>query len=362
MKKFYWISAVVFLAAVAVPVSSSAFELDDVNCSYLVDPATGFDLGGSMMQLILSTMTWLPIHDQTWANMDIELMGATYGDGVPDQYQMAMLAALLCAFQQKEVDLIHIRDQFNTNLTRFESISTQVQNIANIAPTAGPLMVSASSGLLAELPPAVLSTVVNLPNPGNTMTQFLNYVNSLGDDIVNTYASLFTMLAPTIPNFGGFFGGMYGLSAEMQASMDDFISGITDILGQMDAAEAIMTQLIADYGPSGANVLGTQTMADLNTLLGYLPQFTLTIPAFEVFTFGKSATEPFSAFADFNGDGVTNLQHYTDVVAASGGRVEYVAAATAGVVPPIPAVGLLGLGMIASLLASGGALVLRKRS
>ncbi|MDQ1255863.1 MAG: hypothetical protein QG656_457 [Candidatus Hydrogenedentes bacterium] len=361
MKKLYWISAVVFLTAMAAPTASSALELE-VDCNYMVDPETGFDNGGTAMQLILSVLTWLPISGQTWADMDIELIGGLYGDGIPDQYQMAMLAALLCSFELKEVDLINIRNQFNTNLSRFESISTQVQNIANIAPTAGPLMISAAQGLLAELPPAALSTVVNLPDPGNTMTQFLNYVDSLGDDIVGTYATVFTVMAPMIPNFGGFFGGMYGLSAEMQASMDNFLSGITDVLGQMDAAETLLTQFIADYGPSGANVLSTQTLADLNTLLSYLPQFTLTIPAFEVFTFGKSATEPFSAFADFNGDGVTNLQHYTDVVAASGGRVEYVAAATAGVVPPVPAMGLLGLGAIASLLAGGGAVVLRKRS
>lgn len=89
------------------------------------------------------------------------------------------------------------------------------------------------------------------------------------------------------------------------------------------------------------------------------------IPVMPILGAGKVDPPPLSPLGDYDGDGITNLDAYNLVMDAGGDYEDFVAAAGGGFWttgnPDLPAVGLLGLAALVSVIAAGGAFVLRKK-
>jgi len=82
----------------------------------------------------------------------------------------------------------------------------------------------------------------------------------------------------------------------------------------------------------------------------------------------KTISEPLSPSGDADGDGISNLQEYLNVIADGGSEADYVAAATnplldgtAASFNALPAAGLGGLGALLTALGSLSALALRRK-
>jgi hypothetical protein len=93
----------------------------------------------------------------------------------------------------------------------------------------------------------------------------------------------------------------------------------------------------------------------------------VTVPSFVVYGVAKTASEPFSGHADYDGNGDTNAECFTTVVTTNGGSLaDFVAAATganpwyAGN-PGLPVAGFFGLAALAGACATAGAFVIRKK-
>ena len=88
--------------------------------------------------------------------------------------------------------------------------------------------------------------------------------------------------------------------------------------------------------------------------------------AYQAYNAGKTTEEPLSATGDYDGDGLTNLDEYLQVIAAGGDEFVFADAASDPTPfwegnPAVPVAGVIGLGLLLGGLAAGGALALRRR-
>ncbi|MDQ1257539.1 MAG: hypothetical protein QG656_2145 [Candidatus Hydrogenedentes bacterium] len=352
------IGILIAAGALLTPATGSALTLDEANCAWLSDPDSGFDAAGGRLDNMFSILAWTTVPG-TWQTYDLENAVAPYGDGILDHYQMAMLAAVLCA-SDKAIDLEAIRAAFLRNADQFTAMAARFQDIADLGPTLGPLAQNVGQGLLAQVSPATLDgTVVNVPNTGDTLRDMATYLDTVGTNVV-TYQFVFAGIAFSAADYAPWFAGMYGLSTEMQARMDTILGGLVGLVGDLQPFSAVLTTQAPLLFAGGE--IDAALRNNMLLLVPYLTDVSIPLPTFEVFQFAKATDEPFSAVADFNNDGTTNLNHFIQTQGAGGGRPEFVEAATAGVEEPLPAAGLLGLALAAGAMLSAGAALLRKRS
>jgi hypothetical protein len=292
---------------------------------------------------------------------DYEIVGVTEGDGVPDAYQLGILGAILCGSQKSSL-ISTIKNQYYGNIAAVNPFLDDVNYITTNLPTAVTLLGEILTGLNAAT--AIHGEVINFPNPGSTVADMIAEMQSLYDDLSDpVILAALPMVGQALSALSPWLASMGGSSTEMQARVDDLLGEIVNFLGDVTNIITPLRALVTAYGPLGTNVLPVDVCDDLTALADLLDSIEVDLPVFVVYGGGgKTASEPLSAFGDFNADGTTNLDHYLAVQLASGDREDFVAAATLGVEPTMPVAGLLGLGLIASALAGAGALSLRKRS
>ncbi|MDQ1256305.1 MAG: hypothetical protein QG656_901 [Candidatus Hydrogenedentes bacterium] len=365
MKKMrYGVGILLALSLVAVPTVSSALTLDESTCTWLTNPSDPYHPGVDQQASGLITLLGLIGTDvpSDWMAWDYEIVGAAEGDGVPDAYQLGILGAILCGSQKASL-ISTIKSQYYANIAAVNPFIADVNYITTNLPTAVTLLGDILAGLNAAT--GIHGEVINFPDPGDTVLDMIAEMQGLYDDLSDPLIlSALPMVGQALSSLSPWLAGMGGSSTEMQARVDDLLGEIVGFLGDVTNIITPLRALVTAFGPTpGTNVLPVDVCDDLTALADLLASISVTLPVFAVYgDSGKTATEPLSAFGDFNADGTTNLDHYIAVQAASGNREDFVAAATLGVEPTMPVAGLLGLGLIASALAGAGALSLRKRS
>ncbi|HEO70732.1 MAG TPA: hypothetical protein ENN80_05665, partial [Candidatus Hydrogenedentes bacterium] len=336
MKRMCWMVTTVAVALVAMPGTGWSLTLDEETCLILANPSDpenpGFDDQGYLLALILGLLGGeidLPIPTD-WFQWDFEYFDPTFeemGDGIPDNYQMALLAAVLCS--EEESDLLNlIRQQYEDNLVAYGSILDSLTYIADNASLIIDLLEEVGAGLAAI--PEIQNLVINWPEPGDTLGEFaedlVDLAATLGD-----YESLLPLIVNVFNVVGPWFAGMGGLSSEMQMQLQSLLGLLDEYLGQLYDLVDLMQNLVATYGPSGTGLISADLADAMLNLADLAAGFSLEIPVFAIYGVSgdeKTPSEPMSARGDWNHDGFSNLYVYNVVQAAGGTRADFVYEAT----------------------------------
>lgn len=370
MRELRSIGFVLAVALVAWPAASWGVELDTEGCQYYID----FNAGGAGLASLF-TLLGIEGIPANWAEWDYELVGGEDGDGILDQWQMGMLAAVLCSPAKEGADLQLIKEQYATNMGMIGDLMLDIEDIVTAVPRAVDLMVGNPEGeppTIGIIPgllaiPEIQGVVTDWPDPGDTLADSLVELTGLMAEI-GEYVDLLPMITILFEEIGPWMAGMGGLSTEMQDRVDDLLLELEGFLGDFAELAGLLQVLLDNFGPGGAGFIGPELAAEMEEMIALAATITITPPPFIIYgSTPKTADEPFSAFGDFDDDGTTNQVVYDGIVASGGGVVEFVAAATGSNPwwpgnPNLPAAGFLGLGLLASAIATGGAFVLRKRS
>jgi len=386
MKKARYMVWMLAAALMVTPMAGYALTLDESTCTYQTDPEganegthAGFvEAGGQLMTLLLGIINaqieggiGFPV-PETWDDFDLEQMpDETYGDGLPDSFQMALLAAVLCTDEVNSYYTL-IKQQYATNLDYFGDLIDQVDYVINSLPLAiallkggeveGTTYTGIGTGLLAIGEPFI-STEITLGDDTITIGELAQDLVDLGDDI-EEYSSIVGAVSPMLQLLSEWFAGMGGLNSEMKSLITGLLGQVTELLADFEDYKTGFLGLVEYFGPEASGPIPQSVVDEIDMLIGIIDAFTLTVPDFEIYgvTNSKTADEPFSALGDFDGDGVTNLDAY-NALAPGEGYAEFVASAGANVqADELPVAGLIGLGLLASALAAGATSRLRKRS
>ncbi|HOZ50022.1 MAG TPA: hypothetical protein PLO37_04400 [Candidatus Hydrogenedentes bacterium] len=329
--------AILAAMAVAMPQVSRALTLDESTCLILTNSDEnnpGFDEQGGVLSLILAMIPDLDIPiPSDWLLWDFESVPTNpegvMGDGIPDNFQMALLAAVLCS-QESDPLLDLIRAQYDINFATYEQLLTDVMYVVNNAnriidlmggnPTANPPVIGIGPGLAAI--PAIQDIVINWPDEGDTIGDLAEEIIDLSNTIKD-YKSLLPVIVNVLTMAQPWFAGMGGLSSEMNGQINGLLEQAAGYLGMLDDLVDLLRSMATDYGPSGTGDISAALAAEINELADIAEGFSITIPQFLTYGVeGKTAAEPISAFGDWNHDGVTNLQVYNQVVTVGGGNRE----------------------------------------
>jgi len=373
MRELRIVGLALAVALMVLPGVSWGVELDTETC----ETYAAFNIGGTTLGSILTLLhvTGVPTN---WAVWDYELIEGEDGDGILDQWQMAILAAVICADAKEGADLSLIQGQYQTNLGLVDGVVDQLGDLADQIPRAIDLMVGNAeadppvTGIIPGLSaiPEIQGVTTDWPDAGDTLADSLVELSSLMDD-VGGYVGYLSSIVTAFNTIGPWMAGMGGLSTEMQDRVDDLMGEVTGFFGDFSAMGALLEGLLYQYGPGGVvtpDLIGTELAAEMTEMAELAQTIGVTIPEFVIYgSAGKTADEPLSALGDFDDDGVSNLVVYQGIVASGGGIADFVAAATGSNPfwpgnPNLPVAGLLGLGVMAGALVTGGAFKLRKRS
>ncbi len=340
------------------------------DCTAVFDPATGFNGQAASLMGILGGLgvAGLP-SDYTLADLE----NGFVGDGVPDYLQMGILGALLCSGNAE------VTAQFDANRAQYLGLLSTVQAVFADITTLAANMVTGGNDINAWLATEV--------SPGVTLEQYLqaNDPTNLaliqavaaglidGGTSTQTFITTYGTYVPVLGTFQYIFAGLAGLNSEMKATIDDLLGN--QLLGELAgfsgdlvtaaggcAALAALSQ--PPMTPALASELGTLA-ASLNAMATTLT--TIPLPTFVIYGVAKTASEPLSGAADYNGNGDTNSEVFQNVVVSHGGtEAEYVAAATGANpfysgAPGLPVAGLLGLSLLAGAFGVAGAFSIRKK-
>jgi len=365
--------------AVALVMSSAAFAVQyDPEC----ETAGMLDGEGAGIATILGVLGFFgPGVTVPWAEMDAD------GSGILDQWEFAMLAAVICAAPSGDV-----AGQFAANAGGFTEVVDALAACGEFlaAPNghgalsgqceaAGPIIIAwiSQPGLAAAIDAmagAGTSTQImglgmmlsegNVPEPGDDpLSEMLDDFAGQIDDYVplifgtkEGWAAMAGMSTESKALVVGLFGDLLGPIADAAEDLPDLVEGLEQVL-------FIQTQLVGAYAPYAMSTANQAVLAmlagdvgDLIPLLGPAS----TLPEIEIYgVTGKAAGEPFAAEGDYNGDGLTNKETYDATVGAGGDMASYVSNATGDDPfwsgnPNLPAVGLVGLAALIGSLALGG--------
>lgn len=367
MKK---LMVMIMAAGLLVSSASLAVELE-ADCAYVYDVPTGFDYEFAGIAALLHTLNdELP---STPALYDLEsVTGPMSGDGLPDAVQLAMLGAVMC-----DPSGAAIVTQFNNNQAAYMGL---IADLSAVVDAGSPLAVS-----MPAVGQDIIDWATAIPDGADPAldalkAQSLFLGNALiagGEDVGGFLTEYGPVIVSVFPLYKEWFAGMGGLSTEMGLTLDgllgDLLSGLTDAVADLQAAADGLVQLAV----AGTTLvpppwtMTTELAGDMNALAGdintLIPLLTaVTLPDFEIYGVAKTASEPFSAAADYNGDGVTNGDTYTYVTDGGGDRALFISAATGTNPfwpgnPGLPVSGVFGLAALVSVVASAGAMVIRKK-
>ncbi len=410
MKKTKVFSGILVAALMVVPGTTWALEVDIESCDFIssrVDTDPGVDyIAENLIAMLEMLGVDLGTLGNDWYLWDAELVpdgqgGYTEGDGVLDCWQMALLGAVMCrdvGVTDPNIDLAVVESQYGDNAAEWSALVADVGILFDMLVTdtyeadgfpadmtgrdafidlttiadagAGPCDVDGAVDL-SGVGTGSFTDVADLDKFAEDTAEVLYYINLLKDDLV-----------PMLDNAAPFIAGGAGTSTEMKTQidglMDELVNALLSMTADMqDCGE--VAQFLVDQGHLAAD---DQCITALNLLdkmeADYL--YAPAAPVFKVFTgVAKTADEPMSGFGDWDNDGVTNVEIYdiiqsentcddptetdpaTRLAIINPCREAWVKGVTEGGYA-MPVGGLVGLGLMATALASGAALVLRKRS
>jgi len=307
---------------------------------------------------------------------EADLENGMDGDGVPDKYQMALLAALLCKGNAT------VQGQYDANMALYTGLVDDLLAVFAILlgnPLANPAIPPAAdrltevAGILAPLAPdPVPQEVVDAIN--SAAAELADFTGDLPPEI---NATVLPVLGNTLRDLKEAVAALMGLDSEIQASVLDLLT--SEILGQVTAIREQVVGIVAAVQPLIGPPLTTEQqaamtalIADVNTIVEALDNtLALTEPgAIAIYgvTAAKTTSEPFSALGDYDQNGYSNLTTYNTMKDDNGGNppdvAEYVAAASnpfSPVNPNVPVAGLFGLAALAGACLTGGAFALRRK-
>ena len=327
------------LAAMLVlpAVKSNALTLDEASCGILSSTSLfnpGFDRQAESIAFLLDL---LPVEDlpisTDWYTWDLEKIEGSdvTGDGILDNFQIALLAAVLCS-EESSPRLDLIRQQYDVNLVMVEETIEDIDYLADNAerildliagnPHANPPVIGIAPGLAAI--PEIAGIVINFPEDGDTIADAAQVVIETVEEI-RPYLSLLPLVTTTLEQVAPLLAGMGGLNSEMKAWVDELAGPLAEAMGSMDEVVGIVNVALLLYG----SVMPAELKAEIRELLQIVVQWEPSLPDFLIYgVVGKAENEPISAFGDWNADGLPNLLTFEDVMAAGGDREDFVAAVT----------------------------------
>lgn len=337
----------------------------DPDCGYvfneLAEVPPGLDKMAEGMMLFLTLPGIIDTPVESWDTADLEWVdGVTYGDGIPDCYQWAMLGAVLCAGDPVTMG------QFNSNV---QEIDGMVAQLGAIAGTFGPIKASISPTSAAIWQWAAGLSDDALRSAAFELTYLLDDTAYDLNHDVGVYIPIVTTMLPQYTSWFAAIGGMSTAGQDtayyaFDALLDNFLSNCSGkpislqrLTTERDALIELKNQTVSPMEPGLA--------AQCNELAGRLDVAIaqiLVLERPELVVYGQSAktsAEPFSAEGDYNGDGLTNAETYALIQASGGDRFEYVRAAASENPfwdgnPALPAVGAFGMAAVAALVMGVG--------
>jgi len=307
----------------------------------------------------------------TYMEADLETIGGVRtGDGIPDMYQLGLLAAVLCKGDSL------VLGQYNANVALMDDLITELGGLVTTASTLAPQMVTVGGNIvtwangLPDAPPEIAGLKAQALTLGNGLS-------AAGTEIGGFMTSYGSLLTSILPIYKTWFAAMGGLNSEMQATLTglvgDLLSSLTDYVAELSAAADGLQALVAAQPALPAPL---QMSTDLQTSCSGLAVSLdsaavlisgLALPDFSIYGVTKSASEPFSALGDYDGDGQTNKATYDLVMAQTDHSVPAFVYAVSGISPfwpgnpALPVTGGLGLLLLSGVAALTGARVLRKK-
>jgi hypothetical protein len=320
----------------------------------------------------------------TYAAADLE-NGAT-GDGVPDSYQLGLLSAAICAGETNLASQL----AGNKALIHNNLILPLGAAVNLLFGTTTPLHpgIYDQAGVLST---DIRAWAAGAPEPyktqattfADTIDGLLLQINTFLADSDLTVADLKDYVGIALPLLGGvedLIAGLVGLDSEMIGILYTVFT--PTLQGQIEGyVTQISTQMIpllqGLHANAGALGIGTEldgelvmAAADLTSAVGVVGPFVSFVadPGFAIYgVSGKSATEPFSGLGDYNLDGVTNATVFSNLTSAGAATRPAFVKAASGLDPywagraGLPVAGLLGMALLAGVVALGGALSIRKK-
>ncbi len=299
-----------------------------------------------------------------YATMDLE--NGLMGDGIPDEYQLALAGAALCADPTLRTQLAGIKAQWTTAVTDLGDIMGTLLGPDDATSTSARL--NAAADLIEATVPGASGLVDTLRMIASYVQEFLAYIEGI------VSRTTLPALESSLLGVGDGVSTLLGLSTEMQASILNLLTGqmgeilnlVTVFRSGIDpTAEAIRS--VATNPPFTPEQVATlNALADDAQTVGTKIDavFAVLQPgAIAILGAGKSISEPFSAYGDYDGDGNTNLATYEAVhsspaafVAAASGANPFWAGN-----PGLPVAGMLGLVALAGACVLGGTLSVRRK-
>ncbi len=361
MKMIGVVVSVVLLLAMPCMASLPPVTLSDT-CPYWVN-------GSSQANMVITLLGSLGISGiPPFAAMDLE--NGLAGDGIPDEYQLALAGAALCADPSLQTQLAGIKAQWTTAVTDLADVMEILLGPDDATSTSARLYAATDmiEAEMASLPPETASLISTLRMIAENLQYFLEYVNGI------VSRETLPILETSLLGVGDGMSIMLGLSTEMQTSIQTLLTGeigeILDLVygfrsGIDPSAAAIRSiALTPPFTPEQVSTLNAladdaQTVGQkLDTVLALLEPGAII----DVLGTAKSDDEPFSAYGDYDGDGNTNLATYQAVHSSP---ADFVAAASGANPfwpgnPGVPVAGVLGLSALAGACALGGVLAMRR--
>jgi len=358
----------------AATLCGSAMALTPVmlndDCGYVYnefeDTPPGFDAMAEQILFIL-TVAEMELPTEDWATADLESVDYEInGDGIPDSYQLAMLGAALCAGDPE------ITSDFTANVAQFDHFVDQLLEGIELLTALGSEMNAAKSQLTS-----LMNSLLEDPELVFATSYLFNDITDTADSI-SEYSQVAGIIGDALPEFSEWFAAFAGTSDAARDTIDDLTWMVVGYIQSYCSGNPISyTNLAAEAANLRllANNITTPLPADVKEdFLALADQIDaywdfaeqVTIPYFTIYgTASKSATEPFSAEGDYNGDGLSNKEAYDLVTAAGGGREAFVQAAASDNGfwqgnPALPVAAMPALCALAAGLLAVGGIRLRK--
>lgn len=338
--------------------------------------ATWFEID-SDAQLLLGTLASFGVEGIPAYDL-VDLENGMLGDGIPDKYQMALLAALLCHGNPT------VQAQFDGNMVLYTTLVNDLVGVFSILlgnPTANPAIPTAADRLTQ------VATILTPYVPALVPQAAIDAINTAAAELAGFAAALppeinaavLPVLGQTLVSFKEAVAALMGLDSEMQASVlnlltSEILGEVTSIRQQVVDMVVVFTPLIGEQSPLSADDKAyiAALIDDVSTIVAALDRtIALTVPgAIPVYgvTTAKAANEPFSAVGDYDQNGYSNLTTYDALKADNGGNppaIEtFVASASnpfSPINPNVPVAGLFGLAALAGACLTGGAFALRRK-
>ena len=358
------ISCVAVAIMLAVSGAGMAVELEP-DCGYVYNETMGTPPGfDAMFFEIVPILGSLGVEfPPDWHDVDMEsVLDFMDGDGIPDNYQLGMLGAVLCEAAGKEVVPADVLVQFNANVAAFDTLIVELAALFAVMGPIGADMATVGQNLV---------DLGLLLGPGYEMLIALGEGLIAGGADFTGFVEEYGVLTIVLPLYSNWFAGMAGLSSEMYMTIDGLL---VDLLEELDGVDLVLLdaaanlQAVAPMIEGADPALAAACVALADALLAAIPLLDIDAPVFEIYgvSGGKLANEPFSASGDYNEDGLSNGDTYDAVTGAGGDRGDFVGAATGSNPfwpgnPGLPVAGALGLALLAGMCTTAGVISLRKK-